>query len=153
MLISVMGAGYVGLVTAAALSNMGSVVRCVDISRARIEQLRRGVVPIAEPGLADMVEAGVRSGALSFHDSPDAVRDTALVIIAVGTLDDRGDWTAEHVRRAVLAIASDAYAPRHLVIRSTLMPGTAAALLEEARTVDPRIEIAHNPEFTREGSR
>jgi len=149
--ISVIGAGYVGLVTAACLSKLGHTVRCIDSNEERVEQLGRGAMPIAEPGLRELVSAGQTAGTLTFHSSPEASRGTDLTIVAVGTLDEAGHWTADQVRRTVLDIAG-ADLSRSIVIRSTLMPGTARDILAEARTLDPRIEIAHNPEFTREGS-
>jgi UDPglucose 6-dehydrogenase len=80
------------------------------------------------------------------------VRGTGFAIVAVGTLDEGGGWTGDVVRRAVLDLVSDADAPRQIVVRSTLMPGTAQALATELAAMDPGVELAHNPEFTREGS-
>ncbi len=129
MLISVIGAGYVGLVTAACLAHLGSDVRVVDIDAARVERLRAGDVPIHEPGLDDAgrARASHRAGCRSTPSLPPRTA-RALVIVAVGTLDRAGEWTVELVERAVVGVARDPGAPRHLVIRSTLMPGTAARL-------------------------
>src|SRR6187455_435281 len=122
MLISVIGAGYVGLVTAACLAHLDNEVRVVDIDAARVERLRAGDVPIHEPGLDDLVHEGLASGRLTFHSTQDATHGSSLVIVAVGTLDRAGEWTVDLVEKAVSGLARDAAAPRHLVIRSTLMP-------------------------------
>ena len=129
MLISVIGAGYVGLVTAACLAHLdNNEVRVVDIDAARVERLRAGDVPIHEPGLDDLVHEGLASGRLTFHSTQDATHGSSLVIVAVGTLDRAGEWTVDLVEQAVIGLARDTAAPRHLVIRSTLMPGTAVRL-------------------------
>ena len=152
MLISVIGAGYVGLVTAACLAHLGNDVRVVDIDAARVERLRAGDVPIREPGLDELTAEGLASGRLSFHAELAATHGTSLVIVAVGTLDRAGEWTAELVEKAVAGLANDADAPRHLVIRSTLMPGTAVRLAALVREIDPRMRVCFNPEFTREAN-
>ena len=152
MLISVIGAGYVGLVTAACLAHLDNEVRVVDIDAARVERLRAGDVPIHEPGLDDLVHEGLASGRLSFHADPAATHGSSLVIVAVGTLDRAGEWTVDLVEKAVTGIASDPAAPRHLVIRSTLMPGTAVRLAARVRDIDPRMRVCFNPEFTREAN-
>ena len=120
--------------------------------RTRIANLRRGVVPFREPGLDEAVSAGLTSGRLGFASAPDAARNSDAVIIAVGTLDDNGKWTAAQVERAVVDLVADAAAPRLIIIRSTLLPGTTARLAAQAATIDERVDIAFNPEFTREGA-
>jgi len=150
--LSVLGAGYTGLVTAACLARMGHTVRCVDRDRTKIADLCRGVLPFREPGLDEAVTAGLASGRLSFFDDLHALRGTEAVLVAVGTLDAAGEWTADHLEGAVAAIVADEEAPRTIVIRSTVLPGTTASLDARARRVDARVEIAFNPEFTREGT-
>lgn len=150
MLISVLGAGYVGLVTGACLAHLGNHVRVVDIDATRIERLRQGQVPIHEPGLDELVAEGLAKGRLSFHADQSATHGTRLVIVAVGTLDGDGEWTGALVERAVAMLAEDPQAPRHLVVRSTLMPGTAVGLERLARSIDPSVRLCFNPEFTRE---
>lgn len=150
--LSVVGAGYTGLVTAACLARMGHTVRCVDRNSQRIVDLSRGVLPFREPGLDEATSAGLASGRLSFSDDPATIRGTEAVLIAVGTLDVDGEWSADQVEIAVVQVASDLSAPRTIVVRSTLLPGTAARLDARAREIDDRVEIALNPEFTRQGS-
>lgn len=150
--LSVVGAGYTGLVTAACLARMGHVVRCVDRNSERVADLSRGVLPFREPGLDEAISAGLASGRLSFSDDPATIRGTEAALIAVGTLDADGEWSADHVEAAVVQVARDLSAPRTIVVRSTLLPGTAARLDALARQIDERVEIVLNPEFTRQGS-
>lgn len=150
--LSVVGAGYTGLVTAACLARMGHVVRCVDRNSQRVGDLSRGVLPFREPGLDEATSAGLASGRLSFSDDLATIRGTEAVLIAVGTLDDNGEWSADQVEAAVMQVANDPNAPRTIVVRSTLLPGTAARLHSLARQIDERVEIVLNPEFTRQGS-
>lgn len=150
MLISVLGAGYVGLVTGACLAHLGNHVRVVDVNAARVARLRAGDVPIHEPGLDDLVEEGLANGRLEFHAEQTATHGSRLVIVAVGTLDRQGEWTGALVEEAVRGLAGDFRAPRHLVVRSTLMPGTAVRLERLAQDLDPSVRLCFNPEFTRE---
>jgi UDPglucose 6-dehydrogenase len=150
MQISIAGAGYVGIVTAACLAHVGHHVVCLDVDAARIERLRRGDLPVHELGLAELVEEGFDHGRLRFTVDYAETRDTELIIVAVGTLDVDEEWDGTIVRAAVRGIAADRTLPRDIVIRSTLMPGTAVRLAEELREIDPDVRLAHNPEFTRE---
>jgi UDPglucose 6-dehydrogenase len=152
VLISVIGAGYVGLVTAACLAKLGNAVRVLDVDEDRIRRLRRGELPIREPGLDELVSVATSGGRLEFDSDPRCIRGTALAIVAVGTLDGDGEWTDVFVRATVDAVARDAGAPRSIVIRSTLLPGTAVGIARSTRAVAPQVEIAFNPEFTREGT-
>jgi len=152
VLLSVVGAGYVGLVTAACFGRLGNEVRVLEIDTARVARLRHGELPIREPGLDELVEEGLSSGRLTFDTDPVSLYGTRLVIVAVGTLDQAGEWTDRTVRAAVEGIARDRSAPRAIVIRSTLLPGSARAIREAAIAIDPSVELAFNPEFTREAS-
>ncbi|MFM2106053.1 MAG: hypothetical protein RL338_1085 [Chloroflexota bacterium] len=152
MEIGLVGVGYIGLVTAACLAHLGHDVRCHDADELRVAALADGVVPFREPGLDELVATGRDTGRLTFHHDLAALRGAELVVVAVGTLDAAGEWTAEHVRSVILALAADPLAPRAVVIRSTLVPGTARALAAEARSIDPAMSVALCPEFTREGT-
>ena len=152
MQVSVLGAGYVGLVTAACLAHLGNEVRVLDVDADRVARLWLGQLPIREPGLDALVAEGLAGGRLSFHADPAASHGTRLVIVAVGTLDRDGEWTAGIVRSAVEALAADPLAPRAIVIRSTLLPGTSVDIATAAHAIDPDVEVAFNPEFTREAS-
>ncbi|HVE89267.1 MAG TPA: 3-hydroxyacyl-CoA dehydrogenase NAD-binding domain-containing protein, partial [Burkholderiaceae bacterium] len=86
MQVSVIGAGYVGLVTAACFADVGNVVLCVDIDAQKIKRLKRSEIPIHEPGLEQLVERNTVAGRLRFSTSyDDAVAHAALILIAVGT--------------------------------------------------------------------
>lgn len=152
MQLSVIGAGYVGLVTAACLAHLGNRVVCIDIDAARIERIRRGELPIHEPRLDELVAEGVADGRLEFHSDPGASAGSRLAIVAVGTLDADGEWFGGLVTRAVEGLVRDPRVPRAIVIRSTLLPGTAVEIARMAAALDPAVEIAFNPEFTREAS-
>ncbi len=152
MHLAIVGAGYVGLVTAACLAHVGHDIVCLDVDAARIERLRGGELPVHEPGLDELVAEGLEHGRLRFAADPAEMRGRDLVIVCVGTLDAAEEWDGGIVRAAVHGVAADATLPRHIVIRSTLLPGTARALAAELRTVDPGVRLAHNPEFTREAA-
>ncbi len=152
MEIAIVGAGYVGLVTAACLASLGTTVRVLESNLARVATLSAGQSPIAERGLDDLLADGLAAGRLSFSADPATLHGCRLVIVAVGTLDSAGEWTDRLVREVVLAIAADPAAPRSIVIRSTLLPGTAVGLAAAAAAVDPSVEVGFNPEFTRESS-
>ena len=150
MHIAIVGAGYVGLVTAACLAHLGHDVVCLDVDPARVARLRAGDLPVHEPGLDELVAEGLRERRLTFADDHAAIRGADLAIVCVGTLDPDEEWDDATVRAAVRDIASDPELPRAIVIRSTLLPGTAVDIAREARTIDASVRIAHNPEFTRE---
>ncbi len=150
MHLAIVGAGYVGLVTAACLAHLGHDVVCLDVDTARVARLRAGDLPVHEPGLDELVAEGLRDGRLRFADDLGAGRGCAMVIVCVGTLDPDEEWNGDVVRAAVRSIAADPELPRDIVIRSTLLPGTAADIAREMRHLDASVRIAHNPEFTRE---
>ena len=149
--LAVLGAGYVGLITSACLAQLGRRVVCIDRDGPRIRGLERGVMPFHEPGLEESVHSGAGSGRLTFSTRLEAAHGAVAILVAVGTLDEQGDWTARFVEAALAEILADPAAPRTIVIRSTLMPGTTARLSEMARAIDPEFEICFNPEFTRQG--
>jgi UDPglucose 6-dehydrogenase len=150
--IAAVGAGYVGLVTAACLAHVGHDVVCLDVDEERIAGLHRGELPVHEPGLGELVAEGLAAGRLRFASQAATMAGRELVIVCVGTLDAAEEWSGDVVRAAVLDIAADPNLPRSIVIRSTLLPGTATDIAAEVQSVDPTVRIAHNPEFTREAS-
>ena len=131
MRIAIVGAGYVGLVTAACLAHVGHEVVCLDVDAARIARLDAGELPVHEPGLDELVAAGRAADRLAFTADSADTRSCELVIVAVGTLDAAEEWDGTIVRAAVKGIAADASLPRQVVIRSTLLPGTARAIAAE----------------------
>jgi UDPglucose 6-dehydrogenase len=148
--IAIVGAGYVGLVTAACLAHLGHRITCLDVDPGRVARLRAGDLPVHEPGLDELVAAGLASGRLTFEDAYPAIHGHELAIVCVGTLDPDEEWNGDTVRSAVRDIAADPALPRSIVIRSTLLPGTAVGIARLVAAVDPSVRIAHNPEFTRE---
>src|ERR1700758_1800577 len=157
MRIAIIGTGYVGLVSGTCFSEFGVSVSCVDQDAAKIAGLRRGEMPIYEPGLAALVAANVAAGRLSFTtDLAAAVAGADAVFIAVGTPSRRGDGHADlsYVFAAAEAIGRALRGPAVVVTKSTVPVGTGyqvAAILRGTRAKDG-VEVAANPEFLREGS-
>jgi UDPglucose 6-dehydrogenase len=150
--VAVIGAGYVGLVTAACLVRLGNSVRCFDQDRDRIEALRAGKMPFAEPGLAELVKDGVDAGRMTFHTSlASACREAEAVVVAVGTHED-GRWTDRHVRQVLVSLLELQAVPRSIIIRSTMRPGGMAMLHSVASASGTQPHLYYNPEFTREGN-
>ncbi len=157
MNICVVGTGYVGLVTGACFAEFGNHVVCVDKDADKIARLKRGEIPIYEPGLDELVERNASAGRLSFSgDLKAAVSGAEAVFIAVGTPARRGDGHADldHVRAAAgeIAAALDGYAV--VVTKSTVPVGTGAEVARIIRKARPDadFDVASNPEFLREGS-
>jgi UDPglucose 6-dehydrogenase len=157
MRIVMIGTGYVGLVSGACLSEFGHDVVCVDKEAAKIEGLKKGVIPIFEPGLDEVVAVNVKSGRLSFEtDLKAAMPNTEAVFIAVGTPSRRGDGHADLSYVYAAAEEAAAYLSGYTVIvtKSTVPVGTNRKVEEIIRRVRPDAEfdVASNPEFLREGS-
>jgi len=157
MKISVVGTGYVGLVSGACFAEFGWDVTCIDKSSERIESLKQGIIPIYEPGLDDLVKRNVKAGRLSFSlDYAPFVEDSDAVFIAVGTPSRRGDGHADltYVYAAAEEIASHLSGYTVVVDKSTVPVGTAKEVASIIRKVNPKadFDIASNPEFLREGS-
>ena len=157
MKISVVGTGYVGLVSGACFAEFGWNVTCIDKSAERIESLKQGIIPIYEPGLDELVLRNVKAGRLSFSlDYAPYVEDSDAVFIAVGTPSRRGDGHADltYVYAAAQEIAAHLSGYTVVVDKSTVPVGTArevAAIIRKANP-DADFDIASNPEFLREGS-
>lgn len=159
--VSVFGTGYVGLVQAAALADVGHRVLCVDVDAHKISQLRQGVPPIHEPGLSGMLEENIKEGRLSFStQASDAVAHAELIFIAVGTPpDEDGSADLSHVLGVTRQIAGLMAAHRTLIIKSTVPVGTADKVAALAREELDRlgkhqlqVRVVSNPEFLKEGS-
>ncbi|MES2339723.1 MAG: UDP-glucose/GDP-mannose dehydrogenase family protein [Pseudomonadota bacterium] len=157
MRIAMIGTGYVGLVSGACFSDFGHEVVCVDKDAAKIDALHRNIMPIYEPGLAELVAANVRSGRLSFTtDLAEGVRDADAVFIAVGTPSRRGDGHADltYVFAAVHEVAAALTRPAVIVTKSTVPVGTGDEVERILAEVAPDkgATVASNPEFLREGA-
>jgi UDPglucose 6-dehydrogenase len=156
MRVSMIGAGYVGLVSGACFADFGHQVVCIDKDAARVAALNRGEIPIFEPGLDALVEANMRQGRLEFAADTVRVRDADAVFIAVGTPSRRGDGHADltFVYDAVREIAPLLSAGAVVVTKSTVPVGTGdeiERILRELRR-DADIAVVSNPEFLREGA-
>lgn len=154
MNICVVGAGYVGLSTAAVLAEIGHEVNCVDKDKTKIEMLNRGEVPIFEPGLKELI--GKNIDKLTFTDSLDNyVERASVILICVGTpsLDD-GSTDLTFVHTIIDELASRINSYKTIVIKSTVPPGTNEMAYQKLlnRGVPAHLfDIASNPEFLREG--
>lgn len=160
MKISVVGTGYVGLVSGTCFAEVGITVTCVDIDQEKIDKLKQGVIPIYEPGLKEMLARNVEKNRLFFTTSiQESLKDADVVFIAVGTPPDE-DGSAD--LQYVLSVARDVgtYINDYTVIvtKSTVPVGTAAkvkAAVREAldqRNVNIDFDVASNPEFLKEGA-
>ncbi len=151
------GTGYVGLVSGACFSNFGHHVVCVDKDADKIARLKRGEIPIFEPGLDALVADNVKAGRLAFTtDLAAAVPDAEAVFIAVGTPSRRGDGFADlsYVYDAAAEIADSLKNYAVVVTKSTVPVGTSKKVEDiiRARRPNSEFDVASNPEFLREGS-
>ena len=156
MRVSMIGAGYVGLVSGACFADFGHQVICVDKDAAKIAALKRGEIPIFEPGLDELLESNIKQGRLEFAADTSRVGEADAVFIAVGTPSRRGDGHADlsFVYQAVREIAPLLAATAVLITKSTVPVGTGDEIeniLRNARP-DADIQVVSNPEFLREGA-
>src|SRR5690349_3081501 len=157
MRVAMIGSGYVGLVSGACFADFGHHVVCVDKDAAKIEALKRGEMPIYEPGLDDLVAANVRAGRLSFAtELKGSVATADAVFIAVGTPSRRGDGHADltYVYAAAREIAAALQGFTVVITKSTVPVGTGdevERIIREARP-DADVAVVSNPEFLREGA-
>ena len=157
MRISVIGTGYVGLVSGVCFSDFGHDVICVDKDPRKIEMLERGEVPIFEPGLDDLMKRNVEAGRLTFTtDLARSVEGADAVFIAVGTPTRRGDGHADltYVMAAAEEIGRALTDYAVVVTKSTVPVGTNRKVAETIRAAAPeaQFDVASNPEFLREGA-
>lgn len=153
MRLTIFGAGYVGLVTGAGLSDLGHDVLVYDIDAEKIRELEAGRVPIYEPGLADLIARNRKQGRLHFASKLTATHDEAdAYFIAVGTpptADGSADLTA--VMAVAGVIAETAKAPALVVVKSTVPVGTCDAVQRRVCEAAVELEVVSNPEFLKEG--
>lgn len=160
MKITVVGTGYVGLVTGACMADTGIEVSCVDIDAGKIERLKQGEIPIYEPGLQEVVVNNTRKGRLTFTTSlAEGIKNSQAIFIAVGTPPDE-DGSAD--LKYVLAVASEAgqLMTDYMVVvtKSTVPVGTSLKVKKavqdqlDKRGADIEFDVASNPEFLKEGS-
>ena len=160
MNIAIVGTGYVGLVTGTCFAEMGVNVTCVDVVEEKIENLKKGIIPIYEPGLEDMVHRNFQSGRLSFTTALSEVLDEVEVVFsAVGTPpDEDGSADLKYVLEVARTIGRGINKYILVVTKSTVPVGTArkvkAVIQEELdkRGVEVGFDVASNPEFLKEGN-
>jgi len=162
MRLTMVGAGYVGLVTGACLANTGNEVACLDVDPEKIRTLEEGGCPIYEPGLTEMMELNVKAGRLRFTtDQREAYAEADMIFICVGTpSDDEGHAdlrfvfaAADDIGRAIKELGPE-QPPKVVVVKSTVPVGTTEAVRDRIRAIvgDLPFHVADNPEFLKEGA-
>ena len=155
MRITVVGTGYVGLVVGACLAENGNDVVCVDKDAVKVRTLRRGKMPIYEPGLEEMVRRNRAEGRLNFTTVlGKAVRDSAIIFVAVGTPQgEDGSADLQHVLGVSREIARSMNGYKVIVTKSTVPVGTSARVRDVVRreTTHP-FSVVSNPEFLKQGA-
>lgn len=159
MKITVIGTGYVGLVTGACFSKMGNKVYCVDIDQTKIQGLKNGILPIFEPHLGTMVKKGQEKGDLVFTTQiKEALDNTDIIFIAVGTpMAEDGSANLDFIFSAASDIAQNISHDSLIVIKSTVPVGTCFKVKDHIQNIlkdngsSVKIDIASNPEFLKEG--
>lgn len=157
MKIAMVGSGYVGLVSGACFADFGHEVVCIDKDPAKIDSLRAGIMPIYEPGLAELVGSNVKAGRLSFTtDLAEGIAGAAAIFIAVGTPSRRGDGHADlsFVHAVAAEVGANLKNDAVIVTKSTVPVGTGDEVERILAAAAPtaRFAVASNPEFLREGA-
>ena len=160
MKVTVFGVGYVGLVQAAVLASVGHEVVCVDVDQAKVDNLKKGMIPIYEPGLTPIVEQTFKDGLLNFTtNAEEGVKHGAIQFIAVGTPpDEDGSADLKYVLAVAETIATYMDESKIIVDKSTVPVGTADKVANKvaetlsARNVDIAFDVVSNPEFLKEGA-
>ena len=160
MRIAVVGPGYVGLVTAACFSEMGNTVVCADVNENKVSGIKKGKMPIHEPGLAELVKSTLGAGRLSFCcQLTDVLKDTEILFIAVGTLSSPdGNADLSQVFEVAKAVGKSLVEPLIIVDKSTVPVGTAEQVKTirdtevKKRALELDYHVVSNPEFLRQGS-
>ncbi len=157
MKIAMVGSGYVGLVSGACFADFGHEVVCIDKDPAKIESLQNGIMPIYEPGLAELVAANVKAGRLTFTtDLAQGITAASAIFIAVGTPSRRGDGHADlsFVHAVAAEVGRNLKQPAVIVTKSTVPVGTGDEVERIIAEANPGVQfaVASNPEFLREGA-
>ena len=154
--IAVVGAGYVGLTTAAGLADLGNDVRVVEIEASKVRSLQRHRMPFYEPGLQELIERNARAGRLRFTTSyAEAIPDAEFAFLAVNTPEgENGEADLSFVRSATCSIAQNLSGPLIVINKSTVPIGTGDIVSDVIRSFNSHFEVdvVSNPEFLREGS-
>ena len=159
MKVAMIGTGYVGLVTGTCFAATGNNVICVDVAEQKIENLKKGIIPIYEPGLEQMVKSAQQRGNLKFTtDIKEALKESDICFIAVGTpMGEDGSADLQYVMNAAREIGQYMIHDMYIVDKSTVPVGTGdkvkAVIQEELdkRGSDLKFDVISNPEFLKEG--
>jgi len=160
MKITIVGSGYVGLVTGACFAEVGIDVHCVDVDKKKIDGLKKGIVPIYEPGLSDMIKRNLEKGRLHFTtDLPSTLNDCEVIFIAVGTPpDEDGSADLKYVLDVAREVGENMEDYILVVTKSTVPVGTGEKVRNAVRTAlekrgnEKSFDVASNPEFLKEGA-
>ncbi len=160
MKVTVFGIGYVGLVQAAVLAEVGHDVHCVDVDQTKVDNLKKGMIPIYEPGLTPLVTSNFEAGRITYTtDAASAIKHGELIFIAVGTPpDEDGSADLKYVLAVASTIAENMDSHKIVINKSTVPVGTAdkvrAKILEvqSANNKDVSFDVVSNPEFLKEGA-
>src|SRR5581483_1686533 len=156
MTLTFVGHGYVGLVTAAIFADLGNTVWVIGHTKEKVENLKKGIIPIFEPGLAELVKRNVKAGRLNFTLDYSSVKDSQIVFIAVGTPSTKtGDADLSVVLEVAEKIGRNLTNYTVIATKSTVPVGTYRKVKQIINEVKPKgveFDIASVPEFLREGS-
>ncbi len=155
MKLTVIGTGYVGLVTGTCFADSGNDVICMDIDKKKIDSLKKGIVPIYEPGLKELIQKNHNEGRLEFTtDIKNAVRSSSIIFIAVGTPPNHnGSTDLSAVKKVARDIGRYMNEHKIIVTKSTVPVGTADVIKKIiAKETSLQFDIASNPEFLKEGA-
>jgi UDPglucose 6-dehydrogenase len=160
MKVTVFGIGYVGLVQAAVLAEVGHDVLCVDVDQNKVDNLKKGIIPIYEPGLTPLVNSNVEAGRVTFTtDAAQGVKHGNVIFIAVGTPpDEDGSADLKYVLAVATTIAANMQSHKIIVNKSTVPVGTADKVTAKIKAVlkesgkDVSFDVVSNPEFLKEGA-
>lgn len=162
MKISIIGTGYVGLVNGACLADMGNDVTCIDINIEKIKMLRKGIVPIYEPQLEELITRNLKANRIHFSTTYESIADSVVTFITVGTPSKAEDGSADlnYVLNSAKAFGEHIFGemPHILVTKSTVPVGTSKKVLDTVSQTlsdmgkDVPFSVVSNPEFLKEGS-
>jgi UDPglucose 6-dehydrogenase len=159
MKLTIIGTGYVGLVTGASLSEMGNKVYCVDIDNCKIDKLKKGIIPIYEPGLEELVSKNINNNLFFTTNLNTGLKNSSICFIAVGTpMGEDGNANLQYVLAAAKEIGQTVSSDIIVVNKSTVPVGTADKIKEiiikelERRDMNYKIHVVSNPEFLKEGA-
>ena len=154
MKLSIIGTGYVGLVTGTCFAEMGNKVTCIDIDEAKVARMKEGQCPIYEPGLEELMQSNYQEGRLKFASDYESVKEAKAIFLAVGTpSDESGKADLKYIFGACDSIAPYLQDEAVVVVKSTVPVGTGHKVLEYlSQKTDKKFYVVNNPEFLKEGS-